>query len=314
MSPEMNRREFLSGAAAAAATFTIVPRRVLGGAGFVAPSDKVTLACVGFGTQAIREIGGILASPEVEVVAVCDVDRDGAGYLEWGRNQIRDGIRRMLDNPAWREGVSAVPGGLNVGKEIVDTVLREVARRRAEEGMRRVRGLPRAAGEGEGRHGGEGHDAGSHACGHFPRGTEEGHERDRAQAPGQPRDGSQGRHRGRARGETRHPFPARERGRRPEAGAGHGPERGHRDAPRDSQLVGAADVAAVCDDPRRHAAGAARLRLEPVAGPVARPALSPGVHAHELPQLVRVRRRIGRRHGALQPAGRSSRCSSSARR
>jgi len=120
MSPEMNRREFLSGAAAAAATFTIVPRRVLGGAGFVAPSDRITLACVGFGTQTIREIGGILASPDVEVVAVCDVDRDGAGYLEWGRNQIRDGIRRMLDNPAWREGVSGVPGGLSVGKEIVD--------------------------------------------------------------------------------------------------------------------------------------------------------------------------------------------------
>ncbi|MFO7692132.1 MAG: Gfo/Idh/MocA family oxidoreductase [Vicinamibacterales bacterium] len=121
MSPEMNRREFLSGAAAAAATVTILPRRVLGGAGYVAPSDKITLACVGFGTQAIREIGGILASPDVEVVAVCDVDRSGVGYLEWGRNQIRDGIRRLIENPAWRDGVPGVPGGLEVGKEIVDT-------------------------------------------------------------------------------------------------------------------------------------------------------------------------------------------------
>jgi predicted dehydrogenase len=117
----MNRREFLAGAAATAATFTIVPRRVLGGPGFVAPSDKITLACIGFGTQAIREIGGILASPDVAVVAVCDVDREGVGYLEWGRNQIRDGIRRLIENPAWREGVNQVPGGLNVGKEIVDT-------------------------------------------------------------------------------------------------------------------------------------------------------------------------------------------------
>lgn len=120
MSPEMNRREFLSGAAAAA-TVTILPRRVLGGAGYVAPSDKITLACVGFGTQAIREIGSILASPDVEVVAVCDVDRSGVGYLEWGRNQIRDGIRRLLENPAWRDGVPGVPGVLDVGKEIVDT-------------------------------------------------------------------------------------------------------------------------------------------------------------------------------------------------
>ena len=58
----------LSGGMAATA-FTIVPRHVLGGAGFVAPSEKITLACIGFGTQAIREIGGILASPDVQIVA-----------------------------------------------------------------------------------------------------------------------------------------------------------------------------------------------------------------------------------------------------
>jgi hypothetical protein len=120
MPSEMNRREFLAGAATAA-TFTIVPRRVLGGAGFVAPSDRITLACIGFGTQAIREIGSILASPDVEVVAVCDVEKDGVNYLEWGRNQIRDGIRKLIENPTWREGFSHVPGGRDVGKEIVDT-------------------------------------------------------------------------------------------------------------------------------------------------------------------------------------------------
>lgn len=121
MSPEVNRREFLAGAAAAAATFTIVPRHVLGGSGFVAPSDKITLACIGFGTQAIREIGGILASPEVQIVAVCDVEKDGVNYLEWGKNQIRDGIRKLIGNPTWREGFDHVPGGREVGREIVET-------------------------------------------------------------------------------------------------------------------------------------------------------------------------------------------------
>jgi predicted dehydrogenase len=94
---------------------------VLGGAGYVAPSEKITLACVGFGTQAIREIGGILASPDVQVVAVCDVEEDGLHYLEWGKNQIRDGIRRLLDEPGWREGLDHVPGGRAVGKEIIET-------------------------------------------------------------------------------------------------------------------------------------------------------------------------------------------------
>src|SRR5206468_6341990 len=94
-SPEprgLTRRQLMMTGGAAATAFTIVPRHVLGGAGFVAPSEKITLACIGFGTQAIREIGGILASPEVQVVAVCDVEKDGVHYLEWGKNQIRDGI------------------------------------------------------------------------------------------------------------------------------------------------------------------------------------------------------------------------------
>src|SRR5690348_5359056 len=114
------RRAMLAGGAAATA-FTIVPRHVLGGAGFVAPSEKITLACVGFGTQAIREIGGILASPDVQVVAVCDVEKDGLHYLEWGKNQIRDTIRRLIGNPTWREGSNHVPGGRDVGKEVVET-------------------------------------------------------------------------------------------------------------------------------------------------------------------------------------------------
>src|SRR5499426_4019128 len=83
----LSRRQLLLSGGMAATAFTIVPRHVLGGAGFVAPSEKITLACVGFGTQAIREIGGILASPDVQVVAVCDVEKDGVHYLEWGKNQ-----------------------------------------------------------------------------------------------------------------------------------------------------------------------------------------------------------------------------------
>jgi Oxidoreductase family, C-terminal alpha/beta domain/Oxidoreductase family, NAD-binding Rossmann fold len=125
----LSRRQLmLTGGVAAA--FTIVPRHVLGGAGFVAPSEKITLACIGFGTQAIREIGGILASPDVQVVAVCDVEKDGAHYLEWGKNQIRDTIRRLIEAPTWREGSRHVPGGRDVGKEIVETYY---AKRRGRE-------------------------------------------------------------------------------------------------------------------------------------------------------------------------------------
>src|SRR3954466_5105661 len=118
--PSLSRRELMLAGGMAATAFTIVPRHVLGGAGFVAPSEKITLACIGFGTQAIREIGGILASPDVQVVAVCDVEKDGVNYLEWGKNQIRDTIRRLIGEPNWREGSDHVPGGRDVGKEIVE--------------------------------------------------------------------------------------------------------------------------------------------------------------------------------------------------
>ena len=110
----------LTGGAAAGA-FAIVPRHVLGGPGFVAPSEKITLACIGFGTQAIREIGAILARPEVQIVAVCDVEKDGINYLEWSKHDIRNEIRRLIQNPTWREGSNHVPGGRDVGKELVET-------------------------------------------------------------------------------------------------------------------------------------------------------------------------------------------------
>lgn len=115
----ISRRQFV--AAGGAAAFTVVPRHVLGGPRYVPPSEKITLACIGFGTQAIREIGPILASPDVQIVAVCDVEKDGVNYLEWSTHDVRNVIRGILENPTWREGVNHVPGGRDVGKEVVET-------------------------------------------------------------------------------------------------------------------------------------------------------------------------------------------------
>src|SRR6201992_969484 len=50
-SSNIDRRQFVKLAGAGALAFSIVPRYVLGGPGHVAPSDKVTLAYVGCGTQ-----------------------------------------------------------------------------------------------------------------------------------------------------------------------------------------------------------------------------------------------------------------------
>ncbi|HEY3285008.1 MAG TPA: Gfo/Idh/MocA family oxidoreductase [Armatimonadota bacterium] len=116
----LTRRQFVATTGVAAAAFTLVPRHVLGGPGYVAPSERITLACIGFGTQAIREIGGVLASPDVQVVAVCDVEKDGTHYLEWGKGEIRETLRQLIGNPTWREGSNHAPGGRDVGKEVVE--------------------------------------------------------------------------------------------------------------------------------------------------------------------------------------------------
>ena len=45
----MERRDFLKKGVLGAAAFTIVPRHVLGGPGFIAPSDQITKAIIGVG-------------------------------------------------------------------------------------------------------------------------------------------------------------------------------------------------------------------------------------------------------------------------
>ncbi len=45
----MERRDFLKKSILGTAAFTIVPRHVLGGPGFIAPSDQITKAIIGVG-------------------------------------------------------------------------------------------------------------------------------------------------------------------------------------------------------------------------------------------------------------------------
>ena len=66
-----NRRQFLRTAATAAAAFTIVPRHVLGGKGFQAPSDTVNIAAIGAGGKAT---GSLRAMMSENIIALCDVD------------------------------------------------------------------------------------------------------------------------------------------------------------------------------------------------------------------------------------------------
>lgn len=121
MTLDPNRRSFI-GTAAAGAAFTIVPRRVLGGPGVVAPSDKINLAYIGCGTQGLREMGRLLEMADIQIVSVCDPSKDAVGYRDWNRTGLLDGIRRTLGKSGWRAGTeSVIPGGRDAAKDFVET-------------------------------------------------------------------------------------------------------------------------------------------------------------------------------------------------
>ncbi|HRI19413.1 MAG TPA: Gfo/Idh/MocA family oxidoreductase, partial [Panacibacter sp.] len=120
--PQMNRRKFVELASTAAIAFTIVPRHVLGGKNYVAPSDKITLAYIGIGTQGIRELLPLLAVPEIQVVSVCDPNKNAVGYKDWGKDWLRGEVQKAIKKPDWMPGGdNTIPGGRDNGKSIVDT-------------------------------------------------------------------------------------------------------------------------------------------------------------------------------------------------
>ena len=118
----ISRRNLLMTGAAASAALTIVPRHVLGGPGFVAPSEKINLAYIGCGTQGIREMIGMLSVPDIRIAAVCDPVKDGHDYVDWSRDGNRSAIAEAMGKPDWRRGTPGIPGGRDVAKELIETV------------------------------------------------------------------------------------------------------------------------------------------------------------------------------------------------
>jgi predicted dehydrogenase len=69
---EVSRRRFVATSATAAIATTIVPRHVLGGPGFVAPSDKVNVAVIGVGGQGRTNARALFTESDCQVIAVAD--------------------------------------------------------------------------------------------------------------------------------------------------------------------------------------------------------------------------------------------------
>ena len=84
---QISRRGVLKGAAAAVTLPTIIPATALGRGGRPAPSERISIGCIGVGSQGRGNMNWFLRKSEVQVLAVCDVDR---GHAEVAKTSVDD--------------------------------------------------------------------------------------------------------------------------------------------------------------------------------------------------------------------------------
>lgn len=95
---QQTRRDFLRGASMATTGFFIVPRHVLG-RGFLAPSDRLTVAAIGAGGKGHDDLKNFYGSGKVDVAYLCDVDdrQAAASIKEYPKAKYYKDFREMLD-------------------------------------------------------------------------------------------------------------------------------------------------------------------------------------------------------------------------
>jgi len=97
----INRRQFIKKAAKVAAGVTFpyfVPSSVLGKAGGVAASNRITLGCIGTGNQGVQDMRGFLQNDDVRVVAVSDVNTASYGYRSAKQYLGREPGRKIVND------------------------------------------------------------------------------------------------------------------------------------------------------------------------------------------------------------------------
>ena len=94
-----SRRSFIKTGVAASSIF-IVPRNVLGGKGYTAPSDQLHIAAIGAGGKGRSDINNSYVRGREKVVALCDVDFSGDAkhsVKKFPKAKLYDDYRKMLD-------------------------------------------------------------------------------------------------------------------------------------------------------------------------------------------------------------------------
>ena len=129
----MKRRDFIrtgASAAAAAGLPSIIPASVLGRAGRPSANDRITMGVIGTGNQGFNDMLQFLNDERVQIVAVCDVNKESAGYWS-GRIAGRDPAQKIVN---WHYANDVPAGGYDgcdayedfrdvINRTDIDTVL-----------------------------------------------------------------------------------------------------------------------------------------------------------------------------------------------
>ena len=94
-----SRRNFIKNTALTGAGFMIVPRHVLGGKGFTAPSDMLTIASIGVGGKGEDDINHFYSGGKANIGFLCDVDtrRAANSIKKFPKAKFYTDWRELLD-------------------------------------------------------------------------------------------------------------------------------------------------------------------------------------------------------------------------
>lgn len=97
--PSKSRRDFIKKTAIAATGVMIVPRHVLGGPGFIAPSDRLVIAGIGVGGKGESDIYSFYQSGKADIGFLCDVDdrRAATSIARFPKAKYYKDFREMMD-------------------------------------------------------------------------------------------------------------------------------------------------------------------------------------------------------------------------
>ncbi|HEV2295840.1 MAG TPA: Gfo/Idh/MocA family oxidoreductase [Tepidisphaeraceae bacterium] len=127
----VTRREAIKTGAAgvvAAAAFgfpSVVPSRVLGKDGAVAPSNRIVMGCIGMGGQGNFNMMRFAGFPEVQVVALCDVEQESNHYLGGATHGLKPSLARIEKHYSDKNAQGAEHKGIQGYSDLRELLARE---------------------------------------------------------------------------------------------------------------------------------------------------------------------------------------------